>query len=192
MRQLDGCPGADLDADREAFDHGPLGGPDEAHAALAEVVVLEIEADEEPPAQDAPGGHALDEHEALFEGLEDAPLEVAVHGIADGSETAVLVGTVQVCLGIDEAERGRRRAHVLVDPLPVFWLGGELVAGHHGPSREVRSRFGQEYPGDVQGDALKAHGGLSSLMEMCTLHTRTRVVLSTVLSRHAGPRAPGA
>lgn len=117
---------------------------------LAEVVVLEIEADEEPPAQDAPGGHALDEHEALFEGLEDAPLEVAVHGIADGSETAVLVGTVQVCLGIDEAERGRRRAHTY-SSTRCQYSGWEVNWSQATTDHLVRSgiRFeGQEYHGD--------------------------------------------
>ena len=133
----------DLEARRDAGDDGPFGGADQGAGALGIVVFLQIQGHDQAMAGVAVGG-PLDEHEALGLLLEDALLEILLHVGLDGGDALGFVGAAQIRFGQDEVQRGGRVADDLARLLPVFLLGGELIAGHHGPLHHVRS-LGREH-----------------------------------------------
>ena len=69
------------------------------------------------------------------------------------SNYARLTGGVQPRLRQNQPQSGGRIPHGLLHRLPILRLGGELVAGHHGPAGHVRPRLGEE---DIR--RIKAQG----------------------------------
>ena len=91
---------------------------------------------------------ALDVDERILERLKDVLLEILVHGGVDVGDELVDVGGLQVGLGQDETQGGRRIADGLFHALPILGLGRELVAGDDGPLLHIDVLVGQQ---DVSG-----------------------------------------
>ena len=79
----------------------------------------------------AVGLRALNIEQGPRQGLKDALRQIAVHSAVDVRDMGVHIRVVQLGLRQDQPEGGRRVPHSLR-------LGGELVAGHHGPLGHVR------------------------------------------------------
>ena len=136
-------PLPDLQPGRDAGDDGPLGGADQGTGALGVVVFFEIKSHDQAVACIAVGG-AFHQHEALGLLLQDALLQILLHVGLDGGDTLGLIRAAQIRFRQNEVQRGGGVTDDLPGFLPILLLGGELVAGHHGPLHHVRS-LGREH-----------------------------------------------
>ena len=137
MGQLDGGVAAHPGPGRDAVQHGALGGADQGAGAGGEVVGVQVHHADEAVTDAAIGLLALDIHQGLGQHLEHAAGQVLIHGGVDVGDVLVHIGGLQVGLRQDQTQGGRGVAHGLLHGLPVFRLGRELVAGHHGPLAHV-------------------------------------------------------
>ena len=158
VRGLDGRVLADLYPGREAFDDGPLGCPDEAFGAFMEIVPLEVEGHHEALARAPPGGDPVNEDEARPLRSERAVVEILPHAGIDLSRGLFVVALLEVRLGEDDMKGGRVLPHEVPDPFPVFGLRGVLVAGDHGPSREVDALSRQQDLRCQKSNVIEQHG----------------------------------
>ena len=145
--QLDGGVLPDPHPGRDTGEHRPLRGPDQGAGAGGEIVLVQVHHADEAMADLAVGLGPLDIEQGLRQGLEHARGQIPVHGAVDGRDVIVHVRVVQPGLRQDQPEGGGCVPHRVLHRLPVLRLGGELVAGHHGPLRHVRV-LGQQ---DVRG-----------------------------------------
>ena len=145
--QLDGSVLPNPHPGRDTGEHRPLRGPDQGAGAGGEVVLVQIHHADEAMADLAVGLGPLDVEQGLRQGPEHALREIPVHGAVDVRDVLVHIRVVQLGLRQDQPEGGGGVPHRVLHRLPVLRLGGELVAGHHGPLGHVRV-FGQQ---DVRG-----------------------------------------
>ena len=122
----------------DAGEHRPLRGPDQGAGAGGEVILVQIHHADEAVAHLAVGLRALNIEQGPRQGLKDALRQIAVHSAVDVRDMGVHIRVVQLGLRQDQPEGGRRVPHSLLHRLPILRLGGELVAGHHGPLGHVR------------------------------------------------------
>ena len=148
MGQLDGRVAAHAGARGDTVEHGALGGADQGAGAGGEIVLVEVDHADQAVADLAVALAALDVDERILERLKDVLLEILVHGSVDVGDELVDVGGLQVGLGQDEAQGGRRIADGLFHALPILGLGRELVAGDDGPLLHIDVLVGQQ---DVSG-----------------------------------------
>ena len=146
--QLDGRVAAHAGARGDAVEHRTLGGADQRAGAGGKVVLVEIDHADQAVADLAVALAALDVDERILERLKDVLLEILVHGGVDVGNELVDIGGLQVGLGQDEAQGGRRIADGLFHALPILGLGRELVAGDDGPLLHIDVLVGQQ---DVSG-----------------------------------------
>ena len=146
--QLDGRVAAHAGARGDTVEHGALGGADQCAGAGGEIVLVEVDHADQAVADLAVALAALDVDERILERLKDVLLEILVHGSVDVGDELVDVGGLQVGLGQDEAQGGRRIADGLFHALPILGLGRELVAGDDGPLLHIDALVGQQ---DVSG-----------------------------------------
>lgn len=133
----------------------PSVGRDQARGVAAEVVVLEIEFQHQAAA-DALADRSLDIDGACV--LADEPLgELAAHRVLDATDARRGIRRSQVHLGEDQMQGRRRSAHFTLDAVPVLRLRGVLIAGDHGPFRQIDLGAGQEKPRQAEA-GLIVHG----------------------------------
>ena len=161
--QLDGSVAADTGAGRDAIQHGALGGADQGAGAGGEIVLVEVDHADQAVADLAVALAALDVDERILECLKDVLLEILVHGGVDVGDELVDVGGLQVGLGQDEAQGGRRVADGLLHALPVLGLRGELVACDDRPLAHIDILLGQQNVGRIKAKfgKLFVHGDSS-------------------------------
>ena len=92
----------------------------------------------------------LDIKEGVLQGFKEAVRQVFAHGGVDGGNALLHVRGVQPRLGENEPQGGGGVPYQGLHRLPVLRLGGELVAGHHGPAGHVRALLGQEDVGGIE------------------------------------------
>ena len=127
---------------RDALRDGFLRGAHKRLAALGGVIAFQIQQRHQPHARTA-GGVAFNQNEAVGHGRNHhAPLQVVAHGLMNAPDA--LWGFVQVAFGQNQVQRGGMDADEPPHILPVFGLGGELVAGHTSPFRQARAVGGQK------------------------------------------------
>ena len=137
MGKLDGRPRPDLRPGRDAGEDRPLRGPDQGSAAGGEVVPFQIHHAHQSVADRAVGLDAFHIDQRLRELPEDPRPQILIHGPVDGGDPIFHVRGGQSRLGEDQPQGRGRVPHGLLDRLPILRLGGELVAGHHRPLRQV-------------------------------------------------------
>ena len=152
--QLDGGVLPDPDPGRDAGEDGALGGPDEGAGAGGEVILVQVHHADKAVADLAVRLLALDVEEGIRQGLENALVQIPLHGGVDVGDVLVHIGVIQLGLRQDQPQGGGGVAHVLLHSLPILRLGGELVAGHHGPLAHV-GVLGQEDVGGIESQLLK-------------------------------------
>ena len=152
--QLDGGVLPDPDPGRDAGEDGALGGPDQCAGARGEVILVQIHHADEAVADLTVGLPALDVEKGIRKGLENALVQIPLHGGVDVRDVLVHVGVIELGLRQDQPQGGGGVAHVLLHGLPILRLGGELVAGHHGPLFHV-GVLGQEDVGGIESQLLK-------------------------------------
>ena len=159
MGQLDGGVAADAGAGRNTIQHRTLGGADQRAGAGGEVVSVQIHHADKAVADASVGLLALDVNQGVGQRFKHAVGHVLAHGGVDIVNVLVHVGGLQIGLGQDETQRGGCVAHLLLHRLPVLRLGGELVAGHHGPLGHVLL-LGQQDVGGIKAQLFKflVHG----------------------------------
>ena len=138
MGQLDGGVLPDPHPGRDAGEDRPLRGPDQGAGAGGEVILVQVHHADEAVADLAVGLGTLDVEQGVRQRLEHALIQIRLHGAVDGRDMAVHIRVVQLRLRQDQPEGGGGVSHRVLHRLPVLRLGGELVAGHHGPLRHVR------------------------------------------------------
>ena len=149
VRQLNGGVAADPGPGRDALLDGGLGGTDEGAAAGGEVVGVQVHHPHQAVADAAVGLLALHIDEGGGQRLKDALIQIVRHGGVDVGDELVHIGGLQIGLRQNEAQRGGGVAHLLLHRLPVLRLGGELIAGHHGPLGHILP-LGQQNVGGIK------------------------------------------
>jgi hypothetical protein len=144
VRHLELGAAPDLDPRSQALDHRPFGRAYRARGLAAEIVLLEIELQHEPAA-DAIAERSLDVNGACV-CVQHAVGEIAPHRVLDSFDARRGVRFPQVRLGEDQVQCRRRVANHARDAVPVLRLGGVLIAGDHGPLREIDSRAWEKNP----------------------------------------------
>ena len=162
MGQLHGGVAADGGAGGDALGHGGLGGADEGVGTLAVVVGHEIHhAYKTPTGVPVPQGTFHQDHGIGMRHQHAA--EVVLHGGQHSGFTSLGLG--QVDLGDNETEGGGSFGGRGIGTLPVFGLGGVLVAGHAGPGGAgICRKIGQKNLCGLEGDG---HGKLLSENKKC-------------------------
>ena len=160
--QLDGGVAAHAGARGDTVEHGALSRADQRAGAGGEVVLVKVDHTDQAVADLAVALAALDVDQGVLERLEDAFIEILGHGGVDIGDEFVDVGGLQVGLGQDEAQGGRRIADGLLHALPIFGLRGELVAGNNSPLAHIHI-LGQQNVGRIEAELGKlfVHGGSS-------------------------------
>ncbi len=151
MGQLDRRALAHRKAGRDTLFHGLFGRADGRGRAEMIIVILQIERHYEALAGARPAGITGGQHNARGQLLQNAVRKVLAHCIVDRADAAFYVRLLQVNLGQGEAQGRRRAADLTVKLLPVFRLGGILVAGDHGPFCKVGTRLRHQDAGDTGG-----------------------------------------
>ena len=134
----------------DAGEDGALRGPDKGPGAGGEVVLLQVHHANQAVADFPVRLDPLDIEEAVLQGAEQPAVQIGAHGGVDGGDALLHVRGVQPRLGEDEPQGGGGVSHVLLHRLPILGLGGELVAGHHGPLCHIRALLGQEDVGGIE------------------------------------------
>ena len=162
MGQLNGSVAANAGARGDTIEHGALGGADQRAGTGREVVLIEVDHADESVADLTVALAALDVDEGVLERLEDALFEVLAHRGVDVGDELVDVGGLQVGLGQDEAQGGRRVADGLLHTLPVLGLRSELVACDDRPLAHI-DILGQQNVGRIEAKLGKlfVHGDSS-------------------------------
>ena len=163
MGQLDGGVFPHRHAGGNAGHHHPLGSLDCGGGARLVVVGLQVCHAHQTPADLAAVQGALHIDQGVGVLLKAALPKIAAHGVVDLHDVGLHAGALQTALRQDQPQSGRGPAHPLLHPLPVFGLGGVLVAGHHRPQGQVAVP-GQKNVRRLKGQAVKniVHGGHSS------------------------------
>ena len=163
MGQLDGGVAAHAGARGDTVEHGALSRADQRAGAGGEVVLVEVDHTNEAVTDLTVALAALDVDEGVLERLEDALFEVLAHRGVDVGDELVDVGGLQVGLGQDEAQGGRRVADGLLHALPVLGLRGELVACDDRPLAHIDILLGQQNVGRIKAKLGKlfVHGDSS-------------------------------
>ena len=161
--QLNGSIAAHLGAGRNTIQHRALSGADQRAGAGSEIIGIQIHHTDEAMTDTAVGLLTLHIEEAVAQRLENALVHILLHGGVDVADNALHIGIFQLCLGENEAQRGGGVAHLLLHRLPIFRLGGKLIASHHGPLMHILS-LGHQDVGGIKAQLLKllVHG-VSSL-----------------------------
>ena len=161
--QLDGGVAAHAGARGDTVEHGALSRADQRAGAGGEVVLVEVDHTNEAVTDLTVALAALDVDEGVLERLEDALFEVLAHRGVDVGDELVDVGGLQVGLGQDEAQGGRRVADGLLHALPVLGLRGELVACDDRPLAHIDILLGQQNVGRIKAKLGKlfVHGDSS-------------------------------
>ena len=161
--QLDGGVAAHAGARGDTVEHGALSRADQRAGAGGEVVLVEVDHTNEAVTDLTVALAALDVDEGVLERLEDALFEVLAHRGVDVGDELVDVGGLQVGLGQDEAQGGRRVADGLLHALPVLGLRGELVACDDRPLAHIDILLGQQNVGRIKAKfgKLFVHGDSS-------------------------------
>ena len=159
MGQLDGCVAAHLGAGRNAIQHRTFGSADEGTGTGGEVIGIQIHHTNQAMTDAAIGLLALDVNKALGHGLKDTAVQIFLHRSVDIADDALHIGILQLGLGEDQTQSRGISAHLLLHRLPVFRLGGELVAGHHSPLVHILS-LGHQDVGGIKAQLFKllVHG----------------------------------
>ena len=161
--QLDGGVAAHAGARGDTVEHGALSRADQRAGAGGEVVLVEVDHTNEAVTDLTVALAALDVDEGVLERLEDALFEVLAHRGVDVGDELVDVGGLQVGLGQDQAQGGRRVADGLLHALPVLGLRGELVACDDRPLAHIDILLGQQNVGRIKAKLGKlfVHGDSS-------------------------------
>ena len=142
VRQLYGRVAAYLYARGYALQYGALGGAHRGARARRKVVGLQVDRGHQPHAV-AVQALALHQYEAVHTRRDNALAQVALHLGVYGLRALVALGEER--LGVYQPERGGCVAHLALHLMPVFGLGGVLIAGHHRPFAHINSVCGQVY-----------------------------------------------
>ena len=132
VRQLQPCPLPDGHARGNALRNGRLSRTDEALRTPAVIVLLQVNAPDQPPAQLPPVQAAFHQHHAVRSVPQDAAQAILHGGVNAGYAVGRLV---QPHLRQNQPQGGGCIAHQLLCPLPVIRLAGVLVAGNDRPAR---------------------------------------------------------
>ena len=135
--QLNGSVAAHPGTGRNTILNGGLGSADQGAGAGGEVVSIQVHHTYQAVADLAVGLLALHIDQGVAQGLEHALVHIFLHGGVDVPNELIHIGSLQIGLGQDQAQGGGGVAHLLFHGLPILRLGGELVAGHHGPLGHV-------------------------------------------------------
>ena len=135
--QLDGCVLPDPDTGRNALQNGTLSGTDQGAGARGVVVLLQIHRRHQTVADLTVRLGALNVNDGILVGLKDVPGQIIVHGTVDIGDVLLHVGIVELALRQNEPQGGGGIPGNAVHLIPVLRLGGELVAGHHGPAAHI-------------------------------------------------------
>ena len=137
MGQLNGRVLPDLDPGRDAGENGPLRGADQRTGARRIVILVQINHADQTVAHFSVGLGALHVNQRRGQRFEHAAVHIPLHGPVDVSDMLFHIRVAQLCLGQNQAESRGGVTHVFLHGFPVFRLGGELIAGHHGPFAHV-------------------------------------------------------
>ena len=143
VRQLNGCALADLEPWRNAGNNRPLRRANQRGRSLGIVIRFKVEREDEPRAHHA-ADRACHQHKPLRLLFENALVEVLAHMRFDALDALRFTGLFQICFRQNQLQRRRCFADDSLGFLPVFRLGGELVAGDDRPFGIVRALFRQQ------------------------------------------------
>ena len=149
MGQLNSRALAHLDPGRDPLQNGSLRRPDTALAAGEEIILLQIHHADEALADLAISLGPLHIEKGMGIGFKYALFQILLHGGIDLGNVFSHLGSVQFCLRQNQTQCRGGVPHRTLNSLPVFRLGGKLVAGHHGPFGHIRLT-GQENIGGIQ------------------------------------------
>ncbi len=128
---------ADPHAGRDALDDGFFRRPDGRRGVGGIVVGLKVYHAHQPLPDRPVFQGALHIDKAAGIALEQVLRTVLRHRFADGGNLRRFVGAVQFGLGENQVEGGGGVPGIAADPLPIFGLGGELVAGNDRPFGQI-------------------------------------------------------
>ena len=143
VRQLHRRALADTQPRRNPIHNRALRGADEGGCALMIIILLKVQRHHQS-LPGISGNGPCDQHKALLPLPEHALRHVRAHALADRLDPLRLAGLAQIGLGQNQVQRGWRIADDLARLLPVFRLGGILIAGDDRPSVEIGS-LGREH-----------------------------------------------
>ena len=132
MACLQARPAPYSDTRGNALHHGLFRSADSGGRVAAVVVFLQVDHAHDAPANRSVLEFTLHIDKGRGKDVKDVLAEIAAHRGVDGLDTRVLIAA-QLRLRKDDMISGRRLPRLLTHRVPVFRLGGELVAGDHRP-----------------------------------------------------------
>ena len=133
MGQFDGRVFPDLHPGGDAGENGALSGANGGAGPLLVAVLLQIQLANQAQTGFPVGEFAFQKDHGILQLPQAALFQVLLHGLIDFLNLLLHVLTFQLALRQDQPEGGGGVTDELVYSLPIFRLGGVLVAGHHGP-----------------------------------------------------------